>query len=214
MKFKIRLIFLLLFILSINLNAQINKNRYALWYIPSINTRINGIAGGIVINSFKEGDLKLTTLINGISIELIGAGFFVPLAPSSPIYFEPDSFYYKKENIDSIVNSYSYAKYRINGISLAGGGIGGHDINVNGLNISGLNTLTGKMNGISACIMFNISGVVNGVSFGGIGNNSIQTKGLQIGLFNKTTRLRGIQIGLWNQNEKRDFPLLNWNFSE
>ncbi len=198
--------------MTVQVSGQIKKNRPIAWVIPVVDTRINGLAGGLIINSLKDTDSVLTTEINGLGIELIGVGFFLPLAPSSPIYSESDDFYLNDENLASIVNSYNYAKYRINGISISGGGIGGHDININGLNLSGINTLTGKMNGLSVCILINISGVVNGVSIGGLVNNSIQSKGLQIGLFNKTTRLRGIQIGLWNQNEKRSLPMINWNF--
>jgi len=43
-------------------------------------------------------------------------------------------------------------------------------------------------------------------------NHTIQSKGLQIGFFNKTLNLKGIQIGLWNRNEKRGFPIVNWDF--
>ncbi|MFN8206593.1 MAG: hypothetical protein U0T82_04200 [Bacteroidales bacterium] len=188
-----KLLFITFLVLAVQVNAQIRKNRPLVWVIPSVDTRINGLAGGLIINSLKDTDSALTTEINGVSIELIGVGLLLPLAPSNPIYFESDDFYLNDENLDSIVKSYNYVKYRINGISISGGGIGGHDININGLNISGINTLIGKMTGLSICIMFNISGVVNGVSIGGIVNNSIQSKGLQIGLFNKTTRLRGFR---------------------
>lgn len=206
-----RLNFLLLVLLTVQVNGQIKKNRPVAWVIPSVDTRINGLAGGLIINSLKDTDSVLTTEINGLAIELIGVGFFLPIAPSSPIYSEPENFYMNDDNLDSIVKSYNFAKYRINGVSFSGGGIGGHGINVNGLNLSGINTLTGKMNGMSVCILINISGVVNGVSIGGLVNNSIQSKGLQIGLFNKTTRLKGFQIGLWNQNGKRSLPIINWN---
>lgn len=207
-----RLIFLIIVLLTIHVNGQIKKTRPLLWVIPSIDTRINGLAGGLIINSLKDTDSALTTVVNGLSIELIGVGFFLPLVQSSPIYFESDDFYLNDNNLDSIVRSYNYPKYRINGMSISGGGIGGHDININGLNLSGINTLTGKMNGLSVCVLMNISGVVNGVSIGGLINNSLQSKGLQIGLFNRTTRLRGFQIGLLNQNEKRSMPIINWNF--
>ena len=209
-----RLIFIILIILTAKVNGQIIKNRPILWFIPSLDTRINGVGAGLFINSLKEinSDSVLSTEINGLAVELIGVGFLLPLVPSNPIYFEADDFYQNDEKVDSVVKSYDLINYRINGISISGGGIGGHDINVNGLNLSGLNTLTGKTNGFSVCILINISGVVNGVSIGGLINNSIQTKGLQIGLFNKTTRLRGFQIGLWNRNEKRNLPIINWNF--
>lgn len=207
--------FLIFIFIIINLQAigQNYKNRPVAWYIPSINTRINGLAAGFIINSMKDKVPLSTTVVNGLSLELVGVGFFLPLAPSSPIYSEADSFYSIESNLDSIVNSYKLARYKINGISISVGGIGGHDININGINLSGFNTLTGKTNGLSACILININGVVNGVSIGGLVNNTIQSKGLQIGLFNRTTRLRGLQFGLWNNNEKRSLPIINWNFN-
>jgi len=208
-----RLLILFLVFVSIQTHGQIRKNRPLFWVTPSIDTRINGLASGFIINSMKDVDSSLTTEINGLNIELIGVGLFLPLAPSSPIYFEDASFYYDSENVDSIVDSYDFARYRINGVSFSFGGLGGHDINVNGINLSGINTLTGKTNGLSACILINITGVANGVTIGGLINNTIQTKGLQIGLLNKTIKLRGFQIGLWNENEKRSFPLINWNFN-
>ena len=171
--------------------GQINKDRNIIWYIPSSDTRINGI-----------------------SFEIIGLGLLLPIVPSSLIYDEDEEFYKDKNNMDSLVNSYSFPKYLINGLAISPGGVAGYDLYLNGVNLSGLNTLTGKMNGVSLCLMFNISGVVNGVSIGGIGNNSIQTKGLQIGVFNKTKRLRGFQMGLWNVNNKRSLPLINWNFKD
>lgn len=198
--------------LTFQAHGQITENRSIVWVIPSVNTRINGLAGGLMINSFKDNHTGLTTEINGLNFEFIGIGFLLPIVPSSPIYSESDSFKDDIKNMDSLINSYNYSKYCINGVSISAGGIGGHDININGLNISGINTLTGMMNGFSACILINISGVVNGVSIGGLVNNTIQSKGLQIGLFNKTTRLRGFQVGLWNENEKRCLPIINWNF--
>jgi hypothetical protein len=210
-----RFLIITLIFFTVQTHGQnVKKTRPIAWVIPSVNTRINGLAGGLIINSLKDNDSLLTTVVNGLSLELIGVGFFLPLAPSSPIYSEPDSFYYIENKVDSIVCSYNRAKYRINGISISAGGIGGHDININGLNLSGINTLTAKTNGFSVCLLFNINGVVNGVSIGGLVNNTVQSKGLQIGLFNKTTRLRGFQIGLWNKNEKRGLPIINWNFND
>ncbi|MFC2104910.1 LA_2272 family surface repeat-containing protein [Bacteroidota bacterium] len=207
-----KILFAILILLSIKSFGQLDKTRPILWVIPSVDTQINGIAAGLIINSLKDTDSTLITEINGLSCEIIGVGVFLPLAPSSPIYETHGDNYYSKELVDSIVQSYNYVKYRVNGISCSTSGICGHDIHVNGVNFSGLSTLTGKTNGFSACILININGVVNGVSIGGLINNTIQSKGLQIGLFNKTKNLKGIQIGLWNENEKRSFPIINWDF--
>ena len=207
-----RFLFFLLVLANLQVFCQNNHNRHIIWYLPSLNSRIEGIAAGLAINSFKKSSSVSTTIVNGISIELIGFGIFMPLTSNHPLYNKGESFYQNSENMDSLVNSYRLAKYSINGISLSSAGIAGKDVKINGVNLSGLNTLTGKTNGLLASTLININGVVNGVSIGGLINNTIQTKGLQIGIFNKTKRLRGIQIGLWNVNEKRKLPIINWNF--
>jgi len=207
-----QLLFVFLIILNIQAFGQLERSKSVFWFIPSVDTQINGIASGLVINSMKDTDSLITTEINGLSVELIGVGLFLPLAPSSPIYDIDRNFVYTSETVDSIIESYNYVKYKVNGVSCSAGGIAGQDVHVNGINLSGINTLTGKTNGLSACILLNINGVVNGVSIGGLMNHTIQSKGLQIGIFNKTLNLKGIQIGLWNRNEKRGFPIVNWDF--
>lgn len=205
-------LFFLLALANLQVFCQNNHNRLIIWYIPSSNTKIEGIAGGLAINRLINSSLVSKTIVNGISIEFIGLGIFMPLSPNHPLYKNDESFYQNSKNIDSLVNSYGLANYSINGISLSTVGLAGQDVKINGVNLSGLNTLTGKINGLSASILININGVVNGVSIGGLINNTIQTKGLQIGILNKTKRLRGIQIGLWNVNGKRKLPIINWDF--
>ncbi len=202
----------LIMIFSLQLFGQTMRKRNIVWVIPAVNTRINGLAGGLIINGLKYKGDSLTTIVNGVSAELFGVGLFVPLAPSDPMFREPDSTYKNKVLRDSIIKTYDIAKYRVNGLALSGGGVGGHDITINGVNISGINSLTGKVNGISVCTFMNYSGVVNGVSVAVLFNGTLQTKGLQIALFNRTTKLRGIQLGLWNVNEMRRLPFVNWNF--
>jgi hypothetical protein len=210
----LRTILTLLTLLALtHAQGQITKKRNLLWFLPSANTKINGLAGGLIINSIKNNDRELTTVVNGLSIELIGVGILVPLAPSHPFYGENDKLFTNNIYLDSIVNTYMQEKYRINGISLSSGGLAGNDIEVNGLNISGLNTLTAKTNGLSVCVFANFSAILNGVSIAGLYNSTVQTRGLQIGLFNRTMRLKGFQIGLWNKNEKRQTPFINWNFN-
>lgn len=195
-------------------------------WLPSLNTKVNGFGCGLTILSLKEDSLKPTTIINGVGLELIGLGIILPIAPSSPIYTEPDSLYHIRSTYDSIVNTYNSPKYVLNGLAVSPGGIAGYDIEVNGLNLSGINTLTSKVRGVSTGIMFNFSGVINGVSISIIGNEALeisgvqigavtsssQVKGIQIGLFNRTERLHGFQLGLWNRVGKRAFPFLNWRF--
>lgn len=207
-----KIILITFIFIAFQVNAQIKKVRPVAWKIPSVYTRINGLAGGFIINSFKDTEKVLVTEVNGMSIELIGLGLFMPLTPMDPIYSESKEFYKNKKNVDSLIKTYNNVKYCINGLSISAGGIGGQDIKINGVNVSGINTLTSEINGLSVCFLINYSGIVNGVSIGALKNTTLQTKGLQIGLFNKTSRLKGIQIGLWNKNEKRELPIINWNF--
>lgn len=209
-----RFLFILFVLANLQVLSQNLKNRPFFWYLPSSNTRIDGIASGLWINDFKNSSPVSKTIVNGVCAEIIGMGTVLPLTPSHPLHKYDDSIYQNSKNIDSLVNFYMPTKYFINGISLSIGGIVGPDIKINGLNLSGISTLTAKTNGLSVSTLINISGIVNGVSIGGIINNTIQTKGLQIGIFNKTKILRGIQIGLWNVNEKRKLPIINWNFKK
>jgi hypothetical protein len=182
-----------------------------IWVLPSINTKINGIACGLAIISLKDKDIQPATIVNGLSLELIGFGLVAPLGGDEPLYREKDKLLDDKIYLDSIINSYAKNQYQVNGISLSSSGLTG-DIAVKGLNISGLYTLTAQTNGVSISVFANYSAILNGVSIAGLYNKTLQTKGLQIGLINKTKRLRGFQIGLWNKNEKRQTPFINWNF--
>lgn len=206
--------------------AQNLKEKSGVRYIPAYNTKVNGIAGGLTINGLRQpNDSTVSTIVNALSIELLGLGLLLPIVPSSPIYTDADSLYNSELFVDSVVKSYNSPRYIINGLLLSPGGVAGYDVEVNGANISGINTLTSKVNGISTSIMFHISGIVNGVAIGGIANSAIQIKGLQIsifneaikvqglqiGLFNSTKFLKGVQIGLWNKNSRRRLPIINWN---
>lgn len=201
------------------------SKKFKIAFTPAKNKTVNGIGIGIFMNGVF-GDTKVdSSKINGLSIEIIGVGVGLPLAPSSPIYTESEEFYLNDDNLASAIRAYDKSVFTVNGLSISPGGLAGHDINMSGFNISGLNTLTGKMNGVSVSILFNLSGVVNGISIGSLNetmkthglqigfiNHTTQLKGIQLGLFNKTIHLKGFQIGLWNKNNKRGLPIINWDF--
>jgi hypothetical protein len=207
--------------------GQTLKTRNVAYALPALNTKINGLAIGLIINSLKTGnETKLKTQVNGICIEIIGLGILLPLVGSDPIYTEPDSVYLSIGLVDSIAHTFNFATYKINGFVVSAGGVSGHDIFINGVNFSGLNTLLAKINGFSTAFMFNMSGVLNGVSIAVLGNQSVKANGVQIGLFNNAIslkglqfglinsakHLKGLQIGLWNNNGKRKLPIINWQF--
>jgi len=197
---------------GLSLGAQDYTKRNFFWYIPSEDVIINGIGLGFAINGadYKQAKDTTTTIINGLCLELIGMGFFLPLAPGSPIY--PNDTTSENFNLETEISHYQDPLHLVNGFAISSFGFAGHSIQINGVNLSGLFTFTSKVNGFSASLVFNISGISNGLSISGLGNNSLHTKGVQIGLFNQCWKLRGIQIGLLNKNEKRTLPLINWNF--
>lgn len=203
---------ILLISLSFSSQSQSLQNRYLGWYLPSSNTRINGLGIGLVLNKLEEPPLIVTTVVNGVSIEILGYGAVLPMMGGDPVTNKPDTFYLDSANIASELNKFNYPNYIINGITISPGGTNTTNANINGINISGIATATGRMNGLSMSLFYNGSGIVNGVSMAMLSNNTIQSNGLQIGLFTSTKRLKGIQIGLWNKNEKRTLPIFNWNF--
>jgi len=92
-----QLLFAFLIIINIQAFGQFERSKSVFWFIPSVDTQINGIASGLIINSMKDTDSLITTEINGLGVELIGVGLFLPLAPSSPIYNIDRNFIYTSE---------------------------------------------------------------------------------------------------------------------
>lgn len=203
---------ILLLSIVYGLNGQ-NIEKTKLFVItPELNTKVNGIGIGLMINSLKFESDTTTTRINGLNIELVGVGFFAPLAPSNPLIPDDVKIEQIAPILDSLIIEATQPKpYKINGLNISLGGLAGHEIQLDGLNISGIATLTSKTNGVSIAILMNLNKVMHGISAGFI-NQCLEHKGLQIGVFNQSEKTKGIQIGLWNKNEKRSLPLINWNF--
>lgn len=203
---------ILLLSIVYGLNGQ-NIEKTKLFVItPELNTKVNGIGIGLMINSLKFESDTTTTIINGLNVELVGVGFFAPLAPSNPLIPYDLKIEQIAPILDSLIIEATQPKpYKINGLNISLGGLAGHEIQLDGLNISGIATLTSKTNGVSIAILMNLNKVMHGISAGFI-NQCLEHKGLQIGFFNQSEKTKGIQIGLWNKNEKRSLPLINWNF--
>lgn len=219
---------LLFFILTISSYGQVDKkkNYFPIWSFHKDSINIHGISVGLW--SFNSEPRHTNT--NGIKIELIGVGLGVPLIPRSPIV-ETDSLFIKlkKEPISERINglnlsaSGSVCNCLTNG--LTAGYIGQIHFQVNGISTSLFMNFTQKHNGVMAAF-FNDAYYMNGLQVGFINNgyktkglqigmfvnNTGEMKGLQIGLYSKSKKLKGLQIGLWNVNQKRKFPIINWNF--
>lgn len=220
-----RLLLTLVLILVITNACAQRKVRLPLWTFNTHDTKIFGVAVGYTTTGRIE---NVNT--NGIRLELVGLGIFLPLIPEAPIA--------KDDSTHNLKIKEPYAE-RINGLNISPIG-SGCDCKVNGLNIYGPGSITRQVNGISAGFFLNVTEVQNGIqasvyfnftynmtgiqasSFGNVNygtvrglqisaqNTTDQLKGLQIGLFNKTQKIKGLQIGLWNVNEKRKRPILNF----
>lgn len=227
MKQLLCLLFLLLTMSSFGQNEKNKKKNYfPLWTFQQDSINIHGFSLGL----WSSSDKPRHTKTNGIKLEIIGIGILLPLIPSSPIV-KSDSTFLKLKSMP--------LSERINGLSLSATGtvcdcltngltaglIGQVNFQVNGISTSILGNFSQKHNGIMMALFVNEAFIMNGIQLGslnisnktkglqiGVRNNANIMKGIQIGLFNKSKKLRGIQIGLWNVNQKRKFPLINWNF--
>ena len=210
------LTFLLLVCVSSSF-AQKRKNVFPIWSYQARNLNISGISVGFG-TLWENDEAPRNTNTNGIKLELIGTGILIPLKPDNA--FPVDN--------DSALNSYQEQprSERINGISLTGTGTVCNCV-VNGASAALFWKMEYIVNGISASVMFNTSQIHNGVQAGlfnlsyigrglqiGAINGSERFSGVQIGLVNGSKKTRGIQIGLWNINERRKFPIINWNFKK
>lgn len=174
------------------------KNRILLWTYHEKNTNTHGVSLGLGSIPSK----KRNVITNGIKIEAIGVGIFVALAPFSPISENKDSF-------DTL--RLQPRSENINGIALSLSGTACNCV-TNGVTLGGWAHYNYEVNGVSGVLFVNFTEVIRGLQFSVLWNDSYETKGVQIGLVNRSKNLIGVQFGLWNINQKRKLPLFNWNF--
>jgi len=206
---------IIFFVLTICSYAQ-NSNRFLIWTYHEKNVNIHGISVGLFSTLMTERN----TNTNGIKLELIGLGAFVPMIPSEPEFGNQRS---EKINgmtlstlgvfCDCLTNGLSAGfgqlTYQVNGVSFAMFLNWTHI--QNGIMLSSGN-YSHTMNGLQLGLLTNDSSETNGVQIAFLINASEKMRGLQIGISNKSGDLRGIQIGIWNVNQRRKLPLINWNF--
>ena len=216
------LFYKLLFLLSFTCVSQNynEKKRNFFGTFHTQNTTINGIAFGAFPRIDNE---KRFVRTNGIRIEAPGMGLLLPLIPRMPKSFIPDG------ETDEIVNGINISggtmgTITYNGITL--GLFGQIGIKNNGFAIAGLLNAMNKSNGLQISGLYNeanhnngiqvaLSNITNtmiGMQLGGFNTSREKMIGIQLGLFNSSNNTRGIQLGFWNENEKRKFPIINWNF--
>ncbi|TGV03150.1 LA_2272 family surface repeat-containing protein [Flavivirga rizhaonensis] len=225
-------------ILLVNLNVTgqndsiVNRKlRFPIWTTHSKNTDIVGVSFGAFPTDYNDKD-KLTRTF-GVRIEAFPLSPFYFLAPRTPL--STNEIAYKKYMEGTGITQQIY------GLNISTGtfeGIDSYGISLtgfmhysrknNGIAMAGLTNSIERANGIIASFGGNEVYQGNGLMittvwgnaakhFSGIqisAENYILEKGrgLQIGVFNKAKNFRGLQLGLWNKNDKRSFPIINWQF--
>ena len=170
---------IIFFVLTICSYGQ-NDNRFPIWTFHKKDVNIHGVSVGLVSTVIDERN----TNTNGIKLELIGIGLFVPLIPEFPTFEEQRS-------------------ERINGLSLSTLGTV-CDCLTNGLSIGGGSQLNYQVNGIALATMVNISEEQNGIMIA-TGNYTKTMNGLQLGLTNGSSKINGVQIALTINRQKMTF---------
>lgn len=215
---KLTLITSLLVTLLINGQETKRKFRPLLWTQHELNTDVAGVSIG-----FYPEDLRSDNHLNktfGVRIEAFPLSFLYFLAPRVP---EIPEVSHKIYGIN--ISTGTFEGLDIHGISAIG--FMNNIQNMNGISVAGLSNSIENANGI--IIGLGGNGVQKGYGIMVAGpygnflddfkriqisfeNESNHFTGIQIGLCNKTNSSKGIQLGLWNKNEKRSFPIVNWNF--
>ena len=113
------------------------KSHFPIWSFNQQDVNIFGISTGLFSVVKKESNAQT----NGLRLELIGLGLFLPFAPQSLI----------AENQNDIEAIEKSTKEKVNGISLCPlGSIS--TCQVNGISIGGIGQYQYKINGLSASI--------------------------------------------------------------
>ncbi len=170
---------------------------FSLWAFKQEKLQVNGLSLGVA--SFLDNEIPSNT--NGLKIELIGKGLFVPLIPKSPILED-----------QSLVLDYkrTYGVEKVNGMSLSGSG-SACDCLINGISTGLIGQINYEVNGFSASLLMNFAQIHNGIQVA-MFNETHYTRGLQTGLFNSNYKMNGVQIGLVNFSDELkgfQFGLLN-----
>lgn len=173
---------------------------------PCKREQINGIAVGYVTSNSKNDHLheRDSLVVHGLALELDIFDAFVIFYANSYIQFYDDWEYFD----ETLRAQWST---RVKGIHIALGITG--SVEDSGVAIAPLAIVASSTTGISIGGLYNVAFLQRGVALAGLHCRSARTRGIQIGVYNKSSDLRGIQIGLWNSNPKRSLPLINWQFS-
>ncbi|WCL81116.1 hypothetical protein PPO43_14165 [Saprospira sp. CCB-QB6] len=179
---------------------------YGISFTPTKFSRIYGLALGLKAKNIRnlQHNYKDLLHIYGLNLEInpfsiISIFHMRPLGPSV------DSIQEYEDKFRPDARSWTYGLNVVPFSNIS-------EQIVHGVNIVGLKNFVDEAHGVSITGLSSFSYKMNGLSIAGIYNSSIQTRGVQIGLVNKSKDLRGFQFGLWNINPKRSLPLINWQF--
>lgn len=225
------------FFISFQLFSQIEieekrKLRLPLWSYHDNNSDILGVSVGLIPETIG---LSLgTTRTFGVRLEL---------DPLSAIFFMFGGGNDLSNNLEDYQNAMSTnVNQKVYGLNISSGNLSAIDMygvsvnalmqysrKSNGIALAGFLNQTERANGLFIAFGGNLSFVSNGIAISGFNNETQVLKGiqiaaqnhvkvggygLQIGLWNQAKNFRGIQLGLWNKNDKRSFPIINWQFKE
>jgi hypothetical protein len=188
------------------ITGQVDNKKYIAWISPSKATHVYGL----MINFFPRfpdyDSIDKYPIIYGSEINLNPLGIFFPfmLVVHS---IDPETHCPVAESLDSI----PFDKFKIVQ-GLQAGLINMEPTIVNGLDVNVTGSFESKTNGLTISLVMNKHYISNGLTFALIGNHDTKCNGVQIGLINSAVDLKGLQIGLWNKNQKRNMPIINWNF--
>jgi len=228
-----RFLFIILICQISLIQAQVEhrKLRVPVWITHDDHTDIIGLSLGAYPRDLFKENIGLTRTF-GIRLEVFPLSPFYFLAPRSPVSNNDKAF---ESTLKGKVSQ------QIFGINLSTGtfeSIDAHGISItgfihysrknNGMAIAGIANNIERLNGLAISPGGNRIYKARGVVIGGVYGNSAnyfsgiqlggenyileKGRGVQIGLFNKATNFKGIQLGLWNKNQKRNLPIINWNF--
>jgi hypothetical protein len=190
--------------------ARPGKQRYVLWFTPSMASHIHGVSIG-PIGSEHLCSRSAPQVSNGVNAQFIGVGFFLLIGPGelgSGRQFEQLRTDTTGVMLDSLLaaagNTFAVTH---NGIQVSP--LGTFTPRINGVSVSLISSRHEQLNGIAVNPLWTHVLDQRGISIGAL-NTALRTRGLQVGIFNRTHELRGLQFGLWNRNGKRALPIVNW----
>ncbi|MCW3101914.1 MAG: hypothetical protein JWO09_354 [Bacteroidetes bacterium] len=179
--------------------------------------QINGLALGI----WNQPDMHHEQRINGVQLELVGAGWVTPF-----LFLDDEGYIPKSRNHlqnNGLIFGTTLLAGKINGVGVSPFVITHHDLNglivapvtvtlynANGVTIGVINYVS-SLSGLQVGV-YNNTQQVSGLEAGIYNKCDDRSRGLQIGLINRSKEHKGIQIGLVNIIGKRITPLVNWSF--